>query len=248
MNLLLRRRYRVASSDVGPRGELRASALMGYLEDAAGAHAAGYGVGVRELQARRLAWVLARYHLVRLRVPLLAEELEVATWPSGRTAVFATRDFAVTDAAGTTVAQATTSWAVIDVGSKRPRRMSDVVDPAFVLDRRAIADAFDSLPGPAAVEREVALAVLRRDLDMNGHVNHAVYVDWALEAAPGELADAGSPRAIEVAYRAEARLGDRVLSSSAAGRDGAGTRVLLHRIANAATGVELARLRTTWPA
>ncbi len=246
MDLLLRRGYRVASSDVGPRGELRPSALMGYLEDAAGAHAAAYGVGVRELQARSLAWVLARYHLAVQRMPALGDELTVTTWPSGRSAVFATRDFEVTDAAGAVVAQATTSWAVIDVASKRPRRMSDVVSPDFVLHRRAIADAFASLPAPDGAASAVAIPVLRRDLDMNVHVNHSVYVDWALEAVPPALADAGWPAAIEVAYVAEARLGDRVLSAAAPGPDHEGARVLLHRIAHAETGAELARLRTTW--
>ncbi len=245
MELLLRRGYRVASSDVGPRGELRPSALMGLLEDAAGAHAAGYGVGVRELQARGLAWVLARYHLQVQRAALLGEELAVATWPSGRTPVFATRDFEVTDPAGAVVARATTSWAVIDVATKRPRRMSEVVDPTFVVDRRAIADRFEPLPAADGAGRAVEIPVLRRDLDMNVHVNHAVYVDWALEAAPPELAGAACPAAIEVAYLAEARLGDRVLSS-AMPADAEGGRVLLHRIANADTGAELARLRTTW--
>ncbi len=246
MDLLFRRGYRVASSDVGPRGELRPSALMGYLEDAAGAHAAAYGVGVRELQARALAWVLARYHLTLQRVPSLGEALEVTTWPSGRTSVFATRDFEVRDAAGDVLARATTSWAVIDVASKRPRRMSDVVSPDFVLDRRAITDSFPALPAPDGAARALTIPVLRRDLDMNVHVNHAVYVDWALEATPPELADGGWPAAIEVAYMAEARLGDRILSTAAPAPDRNGAHVLLHRIAHADTGAELARLRTTW--
>jgi len=248
MDLLLRRRYRVASSDVGPRGELRPSALMGFLEDAAGTQAAAYGVGVLELQPRGLAWVLARYHLRLLRIPLLAEELEVATWPSGRSAIFASRDFEVTDAAGEVVAQATTSWAAIDVASKRPRRMSDVVSADFVLERRAVADAFGPLPAADGAAHEVMIPVLRRDLDMNVHVNHAVYVDWALEAVPAELADAAWPLSIEVAYLAEARLGDRVLSAVTAAPERDGARVLVHRIARAQGGAELARLRTTWRA
>jgi len=242
MDLLLRHACRVASFDVGPRGELRTSALMGYLEDAAGVHAAAYGAGVHELQSRGFAWVLSRYHLRVSRVPLLGESLEVSTWPSGRSAIFATRDFEVADAQGRIVALATTSWAVLDLASKRPRRVSDVVPPGFVVDRRAIPDKFRSLPSAEGAGAEVAIPVLRRDLDMNLHVNHAVYADWALEAAPPALAELGPPRALEVSYLAEARLGDAVLSFASAAPGG----VLLHRIRRAADGVELARARTTW--
>jgi len=242
MNLLLRHACRVASFDVGPRGELRTSALMGYLEDAAGMHAAAFGAGVHELQSRGLAWVLSRYHLQVARVPLLGESLQVSTWPSGRSAIFATRDFEVADAGGSIVARATTSWAVVDLASKRPRRVSEVVPHDFVVDRRAIRDEFRSLPSAGGAGAEVAIPVLRRDLDMNLHVNHAVYADWALEAVPAALAELGPPRALEVSYLAEARLGDAVLSFAGGGTGG----VLLHRIRRASDGAELARARTTW--
>jgi acyl-ACP thioesterase len=213
----------------------------------AGVHAAQWKLSVTDLLPRGLTWVMARYNLRLSRSARFGETLEVVTWPSGRSAMFATRDFEVRDADGAQVASATTSWAVLEIASKKPVSLDQVVPAEYTLPRRALADGFSSLPRLQAPEREVALPVMLRDLDMNLHVNHVVYVQWALEAIPLEVLEASRPSGIEVSYRAEAFLGDRIVSSMAAAPavDGAG-RAFVHRIANAGTGTELARLRTTW--
>jgi acyl-ACP thioesterase len=248
MDLLLRRHFRVASYDVGPRGEARPSALMGWLEEAAGEHAASWKLSVVDLFPRGLTWVLSRYRLDVKRWPRFGEGLEVATWPSGRSSMFATRDFEVVDADGSPVALATTSWAVLDLSTKKPVAVTEVVPQEFLLERRTLADGFAALPKLETSERDVELPVMLRDLDMNLHVNHVVYVQWALEAVPPEIAAARWPKGLEVSYRAEARLGDRVVSAAACVPSEPGERVFVHRIAHAQTGAELARVRSRWNA
>jgi len=85
--------------------------------------------------------------------------------------------------------------------------------------------------------------VLARDLDINRHVNHTVYVQWALEALPRELLLETAPAEIEVAYRAEAFYGDEIAARAQVEDAG---RSFRHQIVNASTGAELARLRTLW--
>jgi len=246
MELVYLRSYRVASHTAGPNGFIRPSALLGFLEDAAGEHAASWHLSFADLLPRGLMWVLTRHHLRLLRAPRYGEEIRVTTWPSARRGRAALRDFEVTDATGEIVALATTAWAVLDVATRRTRGVDDVVPPGFILDRRAITDNFEPLPAPPSAERVVTLPVMRRDLDMNRHVNHAVYLQWALEALPPELMDAQLPRAVEIAFLAEAGLGDRIESASATLTDAGANRCFAHRIALADGGRELARLRTTW--
>ncbi|NJD10553.1 MAG: acyl-ACP thioesterase, partial [Gemmatimonadetes bacterium] len=172
MQLTHERRYRIATHAVGANGLVRPSALLGFLEDAAGEHAATWRLAYHDLVPRGLMWVLTRYHLRLLRAPGYAEEIRVLTWPSARHGRFATRDFEVTDAAGELIALATTGWMVLDVRTRRPRSLGDVVPREFVLDRRALADPFEPLPELALPERAVELPVMVRDLDLNWHVNH----------------------------------------------------------------------------
>ncbi|MBI5549844.1 MAG: hypothetical protein HY901_38650 [Deltaproteobacteria bacterium] len=248
MELIHRSDFRVASYHVGPRGEVPPWALMGFFEHAAGEHAASWKLSVMDLLPRGLSWVLSRYHLQLLRPLCYGEGVEVSTWPSGRSTMFATRDFEAVGTDGRPVALATTSWVLIDVRQKKPVPVAEVVPETFALERRSLADSFSALPKleAHAAAPPVELPVMRRDLDLNEHVNHTVYVQWALEAVASEMLPGLRPVAIEVSYRAEARRGDRIRSLASGPQQAGERRVMLHQIAHCAEGSELARLRTTW--
>ena len=80
---------------------------------------------------------------------------------------------------------------------------------------------------------------------MNRHVNNAVYVGWALESAPDEVAATRRPVDIEVDYRAEALAGDTIIARCEL-ETGAGAGQFLHEITREKDGKELARLRVNW--
>jgi acyl-ACP thioesterase len=246
-DLLFRKEFSVHSYELDFDGLARPVALLNFLQDAAGDHAAHLGWSVTDLLKKNMTWVLSRYHVRVDRFPGWGETLTVLTWPSGRHGAFALRDFEVSDGAGNTVLAGTTSWMILDLGRKRPLKIDDILPANVLVDRRALADEFAALPVLDRPERELAFRVETGHLDLNRHVNNSVYIQWALEAAPDDVLMRRRPVEFEVAYRAEAFYGDTVLSRVAAvpGHAGPGA-VFLHQIANAATGAELTRLRTRW--
>lgn len=106
--------------------------------------------------------------------------------------------------------------------------------------------AFPSLPRLAEPEREVALPVMLRDLDVNVHVNHTVYVSWAIESLPLDVLRSHRLHTLEVGYRAEVRYGDAIVFRRGPRADEGADHVYVHGIAHAGTGAELTRLRTRW--
>jgi medium-chain acyl-[acyl-carrier-protein] hydrolase len=242
---VFQKEYSVHSYETDARGLAKASALLNYLQDSAGEHAGRLGVGVLDLFKRNMTWVLSRYHVLVHRYPALGARLEVTTWPSGMAGRFATRDFEVSDGGGP-VLTATSSWMVISLDKKQPVKVEDVVGPGYAIDRRALDDPFASLPVLSARDSEFRFRVETAHLDWNRHVNNAVFVQWALEAVPLGVLRSRALMELEVSYRAEALYGDEVLSAAqSVPVEGAGL-VFLHQIFNAATGTELARLRTRW--
>jgi medium-chain acyl-[acyl-carrier-protein] hydrolase len=247
-DMLHRKSFAVHSYEVDFEGLARPTALLNFLQDAAGEHAALLGWSVIDLRKRNMTWVLSRTHVLVHRYPAWGERIEVLTWPSGRRGLFALRDFEVADADGNTVLVGTTSWMVLDLARKQAIKVDAVVPNDYLLDRRALADDFSPLPVLAAAEREVRFTVEAGHLDLNRHVNNTVYIQWALEAVPKDILFHRRPVVIEVSYRAEAFHGDAVLSrlgAAPAAEPDSGPG-FLHQVLNAGTGAELTRLRTRW--
>ena len=85
----------------------------------------------------------------------------------------------------------------------------------------------------------------RSDLDINRHVNNAIYTDWALETVPPDIAENCRPFEIEIDFRGEALYGDTVVSRSARDRSAPDYR-FIHQLLDERTGRELTRIRTRW--
>ncbi|MCK7477954.1 MAG: thioesterase [Candidatus Moduliflexus flocculans] len=243
--MIFNKDYAVHSYETDARGLVKASSLLNYLQDAAGEHASRLGVGVRDLVRRNMTWVLSRYHIVIRRYPAMGARIEVTTWPSAKRGHFALRDFEASDADGP-VLSATSSWMVIALDRKQPVKVDEAIAGAVRRRAAALEDLFDSLPVPEARDAEVRFRVESGHIDWNRHVNNAVYVQWALEAAPAEVLKTLRPAEIEVSYRAEAFFGDEVVSAvrrAGSGEDGPG---LPPPGRQRGHGAELARLRTRW--
>lgn len=221
----------------------RPVALLNYLQAAAGDHAALLGVAVSDLRKSGHTWVLSRIHLAMERYPRGGRTVHIKTWPSTRDRLFTVRDFELSDREGILIGRATTSWAVLNLGTRKPVRLSDVL-PLYPLNPvRALNDSFGTLPLLEKPGHELRLPVLRGDLDINRHVNNTVYAGWALETIPEEVDSSSRLAAIEIAFRAEALYGDTIVARMAPA-DEAGC--YIHSIENGSDGRELARLRTHW--
>jgi acyl-ACP thioesterase len=251
--LTYRKDFAVHSYELDFEGRVRFVALLNFLQDAAGDHAALLGWSVTDLMKRNMTWVLSRYHVRVDRFPAWGERIEVTTWPSGRHGYFALRDFEASDGEGNAVLAGTSSWMILDLGRKQPLKVDDILPTNVVLDRRALPDPFAPLPVLSESEREASFRVELNHLDLNRHVNNAVYIQWALEAAPPEVLTRRRPVEVEVSYRAEAFFGDMIVSrlqgvpAAEASASGASAGpIYVHQILNAANGAELTRLKTRW--
>lgn len=240
---LIEATYTIRTFDVDSAGFLRPTTILGYLQEAASEHLTLLGIPVKALIADGLTWVLSRVHLRIERYPKRGEELTVRTWPSLREGRFSCREFELLDHGGSVVARATSSWAAIDLATRRPVRI-DRLPPYPLTPRRAIADDFATIPPLLEPQTEEHFRVRRSDLDMNCHVNNMVYVGWALDAIPDDLAERLRPVSLEIGYRAEALAGEEITVSSACSEEDSAT-LVLQKI-TAADGRELARLRTVW--
>lgn len=243
VNPIFEATYTIRSFDVDADGFVRPVSLLGYLQEAASEHIALLGASVRALMAEGLTWVLSRVHLRIEHYARRGDDLTIRTWPSQREGRFTSREFELFDRKGAVIARATTSWAVIDLKSRKPVRV-ERHPPYPLTPRRVIDDSFGTLPTLERDQGGERFWVRRSDLDLNRHVNHMVYAGWALDAVPGEVADHYRPVSLEIGYRAEALAGEEVTVSCKCSEEN-GSVLVIHRI-SASDGRELTRLRSRW--
>lgn len=243
MENVFEKQFRVRTSELDLGRKLRVTALLDYLQDAAGDHARQLGVAVADLMPRNLTWVISRYHVQIMGTVGKGALVRVRTWPATREGLFSCREFQVL-ADGNLLALATSSWAAVDLGSRRPVKLADHLPDYPLVQRRVIADDFPPLPRLSEAELELPFRVRRADLDLNRHVNNVVYAEWALETVPATVVDNCRLAEIEIAYRAEAFYGDTVIARCACADAEAST--FIHQLVNRANGKELTRLRTRW--
>jgi acyl-ACP thioesterase len=235
--------YTVQYHETDQRGFARPVALLNYLQSAAGFHASLLGLSVMDLCEIGHTWVLSRLHLVMERYPSGGDTFRIRTWPATRDILLTARDFELFDKEGTLIGRATTSWAVLNLKTRRMVKLANVLPIYPLCPDRVFTETLSTLPSLEKSEHELRLPVLRGDLDINRHVNNTVYAGWALETIPEEVDNTCRLAAIEIGFRAEATYGDIIVARSAKAEDGL---CYIHSIENGSDGRELARLRTRW--
>jgi acyl-ACP thioesterase len=156
-------------------------------------------------------WVLSRMSVLMERRPRQTERVTVRTWPRGWEKLFAIRDFDIRDESDAPIVRARSCWLIVDMEKRRPLR------PQATMDKLPLNEGRDSLPGGGAgLDAAAGLAKLgeRRaaysDIDFNGHMNNARYVQWIQDIAdPSALRAAGAMR-LDINYLSEVKLGEAI--------------------------------------
>ena len=208
-------RYRIQTCDVDIRKSYKAFSFMTQAQEIANYHASSIGFGYSDLIKDNIVWVLSRMKVVCLRSPKWEDEVELTTWHKGREGVFSLRDFEVsgTDGGGPLI-QATSSWLLIDVNTRRMLRPDHILGEKSLttaLDRNAIAEACGKLTTPSeGMELVRTHEVLYSDIDFNAHTNNAKYIEWAFDTLPFEAASNKDIDEFQINFNHETRPGDNV--------------------------------------
>ena len=191
---------------------LKPSAFMDLAQEAAGLHAVHLGFGYDDLIKTNTAWILSRVNVKFIDTPLWREDVTLTTWHKGFNRLFFLRDFVMTDKDGRERVKATTSWLVLNLETRSMVRDPELVEEGTVCSENAIENQADKVRMPRDVE---AIPVYERlvgysDVDMLGHANNAMYMQWAMDAVDYELASAKPVKEFTINFNHEIRAGEKV--------------------------------------
>ena len=204
--------FTIPCYDTDASWRLKPTSFMNQAQEAAGLHAVHLGFGYDDLIVNNTAWILSRVHIEFLDTPKWRENITLTTWHKGLNRLFYLRDFILTDGNGKERVKATTSWLVLNLETRRLVRDSQLMEEGTVNLENAIETPADKVQLPKDVEPVLAFehVVGYSDVDMNGHANNAMYMQWAMDAVDYDIASARPVRELTINFNHETKAGDSV--------------------------------------
>ena len=191
---------------------LKPAAFMDLAQEAAGLHAVHLGFGYDDLIKKNTAWILSRVNVKFVDTPKWRDDVTLATWHKGFNRLFFLRDFVMTDDKGNERIKATTSWLVLDLSTRSMVRDPELVDAEGVCMENAVEQPADRVRMPRDIEPEAAgeHKVSYSDVDMLGHANNAMYMQWAMDAVDYEISSRRPVKEFTVNFNHELKAGETV--------------------------------------
>lgn len=191
---------------------LKPVSFMNYAQEIANRHATAIGFGYDDLISSHTAWVLSRMHIVFHNAPLWRDNVTFYTWHKGAEGLFYLRDFLMRGKDGETLVSATTSWLVLNLETRKLVRNPELMDEGTACMENAVGTSCGKvrMPDGCASEMVMEHVVAYSDVDMNGHTNNAMYVEWAMNAIDYEAASGSPVRELKINFNHETRPGDHV--------------------------------------
>ena len=203
--------YVVRSYECDCNNNLRILTLMNILQDIADENASLLGFGLDFCINSGLTWVGTNYVLDIDRLPKIHENIKIETWPSARNKFSAYRDFEVFGEDNKSIIKASSEWALISLERRRPVSVIDNMPIKEVVDARAVDVEFSKIAEVQEFDSQYKFRVRFDDIDINKHINNAVYILWASEAVDSKFRLEHSPSKISINFKKEGFIGEKVM-------------------------------------
>ena len=183
-------------------GFMRPLTLMNFLQGLASKHADMLGAGREVCFAHNVGWVVTHMFVDIVDMPRAKEKLTYSTWPSVSGAVRSERDYEIRDENGKLKIRAISQWVLINLETRRPVRIIDYFPEWTGLPERVWNRDFDKCNDFIPTKSHV-MACRFDDIDVNQHINNAVYTVWATESVGWEYRNQHKLRAIDIYFEHE---------------------------------------------
>ncbi len=178
-------KYQVNWHEADFRGNATLTTLCNFMQESAWRHAGHMGFGYEDALRLNQFWIVLRWFIKIDRYPKWQENILIETWPRMPERLFALRDYTLTDADGRQLGAATSTWMLLDARTRRPQKL-ELVEGFLHLtsERSALGENAHKILVPDDAEVSTSLITRYGDVDHNGHVNNARYVEWCMNLYP----------------------------------------------------------------
>lgn len=207
----LNKKYMVKTYETNKLGKLRLISLLNFFQDIADINAEESGLGLTFCLENNFIWFGAAYELEIISLPQLGDEIEIISWHCDEKKYSAIRQFLVLDKAGNPIIKASSEWILFNTLKKRPAVIKDSLPEHSCVEEQVLKTDFLKIQTPKAIDYQKSTLSTFDDIDINQHVNNAVYVKWAQNSLPSDILDTREIKEIKINFRKECKQDQEIL-------------------------------------
>ena len=202
-------------------GHLFMGHLGNHMLNAADFHSSARGFGMKYLMTIKRSWVLSRLAIEMIEMPQQYTKFNVETWVESAMRYFTSRNFAVVGASPDpstgrekVYGYGRSIWAMIDTETRQPTDIFSIDNGAInnwiVNDKDCPIDKGGRVKMSDNAQLIRTIDTYYNDVDINGHINSVKYIEHVLDLWPIDWYSGHSIKRFEIAYVAEAHVGDKL--------------------------------------
>ncbi len=209
MEAIYRQNFTVTEPQADRFGRAKPSALLYFIQEAAGRHSSLMALDWESLSKKHLFWAITRNKVQVTRLPLLGETITVETWPMPTTRVAYPRSVVAYDQQGNELFRSISLWVLMDTRTRAmilPGKSGVVVDGTLTGNELTVPHSL--IPHP--MEQVTQKVVSYTQLDRNGHMNNTCYLDWVMDLLPSGFHQSHPVQEFTLCYLSEAREAEQI--------------------------------------
>lgn len=150
------------------------------------------------------AWIITQNQIDINRLPRYNEDIIAETEATTYNKFFSKRHYALKTSDGLVLAQAETTFALIDLNQRSIVRIPEIVAEWYQVEKEERPSRRKRLSKEVAHESKVdRFEVKFLDIDLNNHVNNTIYLRWITNSLGMEWFEKYTPTTFTIAYEKE---------------------------------------------
>lgn len=206
MGLIYQETLQVKGYDVDKKGVIHVHRLVGLLLYVSSQQ-------TKQLQTeqfdRAYLWFILQHDMTIHRLPRIDETIVIETEATSYNTFFTYRRFRVS-VKDEVLVETEIKFAVVDKKERKLVKIEDWMVSDYQADASKKVQKFEKITLPEKMEKGLSYSVYNSDIDVNQHVNNAVYVRWIFDSLSSDVLEKYSPSTLSIAYEHEVLLGDEV--------------------------------------
>ncbi|MCK9625909.1 MAG: thioesterase [Bacteroidales bacterium] len=211
MECSYKEKFIIKCYEVDTQKNYKAFAFMNAAQEIAHIHSTQIGCGYYDLIKNNNVWVISRAHVKFIKAPKWEDMVTLETWNRREDGLFAIRDFEMTDKDGNPMIEATTSWLIMNMDSRRVQRTDHILGNSYddkSNPKEAICGHCEKISAPDNLQFIGQKEIKVTDIDYNLHTNNAKYIEWTMDCLDIEILKSKAIDEFKISFNTESKIHD----------------------------------------